>query len=64
VAVPLIDAAEGPGIPVESLRATSWLEPGSSAHETFKAVTTLTSVCVALQRGSVRTYLSAVWWLS
>ncbi len=49
-ALALTDAAEGPGIPVESPRATSWLEPGSSAHETFKAVTTLASVCVALQR--------------
>ena len=49
-ALALTDAAEGPGIPVESPRATSWLEPDSAAHETFKAVTTLASVCVALQR--------------
>src|SRR5437899_7454931 len=52
VAVTLSDAAEGPGIQVESLRATSWLEPGSSAHEKIKAVTTLTRVIMALKWGS------------
>src|SRR5256885_15488913 len=46
-AFPLIDATEGLDVPVETFRSTSRKEPGSSAHETFKVVTTLASVCVA-----------------
>src|SRR5712691_9932615 len=49
-AFPLIDATEGPKDPIELFRSTSRKEPGSFAHETFKVVTTLASVCVALRR--------------
>src|SRR2546427_9779407 len=52
-AVPLTDAAEGPGIPVESPRATSWLVTGRSGHDTFKAGPTPGSVFLALRRSSL-----------
>src|SRR3989449_11665316 len=51
-AAPLTNAAEGPGIPGEPPRATSGVGPGSLAHVTFQAVTTLASCFGAVQAGA------------